>query len=324
MHLTELELLRDGAVVRVIRVGDEPVHLGRDLDNTVVLADEDVSGHHAVVTVRPDGAYVTDLRSTNGTWLGGVRVGEARLADGDELRLGISCRLRVRSLAAAPRVGYVLHDVTAGTVHPLRGDYAHVGSGVACLVRLPGGPTRLASVTVVEGRELWLDAEDGGRPLAVGEAFVVGGHELRVEPSPARADTTLSHDGGPFGDYALTVDLDAAGGPTATLRDDRRDAEHTVVGETRATLLYVLGRQRLAHRAEGRPEPAAGWMDDEDVLLAVWGRAAQRQAPSGYSVLLHRLRRELDAAGFDPSFLEKRRGATRLRLDAVDLGGGGV
>jgi DNA-binding response OmpR family regulator len=65
-------------------------------------------------------------------------------------------------------------------------------------------------------------------------------------------------------------------------------------------------------------------MDDEGILVAVWGRAALRQAASNYSVLLHRLRKELDADGFDSTFIEKRRGATRVRLDAIELGGEGV
>jgi pSer/pThr/pTyr-binding forkhead associated (FHA) protein len=64
--------------------------LGRDSDNHVVLDDERVSLHHALITVR-DGVYwVEDLGSTNGTFVGDdkrVMEGHA-LVDGDQVRLG--------------------------------------------------------------------------------------------------------------------------------------------------------------------------------------------------------------------------------------------
>ena len=64
--------------------------LGRDSDNHVVLDDERVSLHHALISVR-DGVYwLEDLGSTNGTFIGEeLRVMTAHpLADGEELRLG--------------------------------------------------------------------------------------------------------------------------------------------------------------------------------------------------------------------------------------------
>jgi hypothetical protein len=64
--------------------------LGRDADNHVVLDDERVSLHHALITVR-DGVYwLEDLGSTNGTFVGEERrvMAAHPLVDGDELRLG--------------------------------------------------------------------------------------------------------------------------------------------------------------------------------------------------------------------------------------------
>ena len=63
--------------------------LGRDSDNHVVLDDERVSLHHALITVR-DGVYwLEDLGSTNGTFVGDDhRVMAAHpLVDGEVLRL---------------------------------------------------------------------------------------------------------------------------------------------------------------------------------------------------------------------------------------------
>jgi hypothetical protein len=64
--------------------------LGRDSDNHVVLDDERVSLHHALISVR-DGVYwIEDLGSTNGTFVGDdTRVMEGHpLVDGDQVRLG--------------------------------------------------------------------------------------------------------------------------------------------------------------------------------------------------------------------------------------------
>ena len=64
--------------------------LGRDSDNHVVLNDERVSLHHALITVREGVYWIEDLGSTNGTFVGDAsRVMAAHpLVDGEEIRLG--------------------------------------------------------------------------------------------------------------------------------------------------------------------------------------------------------------------------------------------
>jgi len=87
------------ASVERVAAGDAPeswellrgrTRLGRDSDNHVVLEDERVSLHHALITVR-DGVYwLEDLGSTNGTFVGDDRrvMSAHPLADGEQLRLG--------------------------------------------------------------------------------------------------------------------------------------------------------------------------------------------------------------------------------------------
>jgi hypothetical protein len=71
-----------------IPLPDGPTRLGRKPDNSVVLRDGSVSGHHAEIRVRAGEAQLVDLGSTNGTKVGGKRVEQARLAHGDPFWLG--------------------------------------------------------------------------------------------------------------------------------------------------------------------------------------------------------------------------------------------
>jgi pSer/pThr/pTyr-binding forkhead associated (FHA) protein len=43
---------------------------------------------HAQIVRTPEGFVLTDLGSTNGTWLAGRRVGQVEVAAGDVVRLG--------------------------------------------------------------------------------------------------------------------------------------------------------------------------------------------------------------------------------------------
>src|SRR3954471_11448333 len=64
------------------------IRVGRARDNDLSLADEGVSHHHCVF-VSEDGWFVVkDAKSQNGTWLNGRKIEDARLRDGDEVRIG--------------------------------------------------------------------------------------------------------------------------------------------------------------------------------------------------------------------------------------------
>lgn len=66
------------------------------------LADPAVSRFHAEIEVRPDGVWVRDLGSRNGTYIGSIRIEAARLPDGGAVRMGATS-LHLRP-AAAPTV----------------------------------------------------------------------------------------------------------------------------------------------------------------------------------------------------------------------------
>ena len=69
--------------------------LGRAADCDVVLKYDTVSSHHLEIEFGPDGLFVTDLNSTNGTKLNGEKITErTALKNNDELMLGF-CKVKV-------------------------------------------------------------------------------------------------------------------------------------------------------------------------------------------------------------------------------------
>ncbi|MDQ6784877.1 MAG: DUF3662 and FHA domain-containing protein [Actinomycetota bacterium] len=85
---------RGGAVLvlpdgREIGLSERPAVLGRMPGCEVVLADPNVSRRHAEVRASGEGWVVTDLGSTNGTKVNGVRIsGSQSLRPGDDVRVG--------------------------------------------------------------------------------------------------------------------------------------------------------------------------------------------------------------------------------------------
>jgi hypothetical protein len=67
---------------------DRPALLGRSRACELVLSDDSVSRRHAMVVCEGDRIILTDLGSTNGTFVNGRRITQAEVRPGDRLRLG--------------------------------------------------------------------------------------------------------------------------------------------------------------------------------------------------------------------------------------------
>lgn len=78
--------LSDGRFAE-FHVGDKS-SLGRHPSNTVCISDREVSKEHATLERVGNEYVLRDLNSSNGTFVNGRRVTEARLRDGDEVTLG--------------------------------------------------------------------------------------------------------------------------------------------------------------------------------------------------------------------------------------------
>jgi hypothetical protein len=81
---------------RELRVGEQPLKLGRARDNDFVIRDVRVSRYHAVIEPASNGWVVRDLESTNGTFVDGKRINQIAIAAPTEISLG-GCRLVPRA-----------------------------------------------------------------------------------------------------------------------------------------------------------------------------------------------------------------------------------
>ncbi len=82
------EISHRGGVTHEVDLPGTVAVIGRDPGCDVVLNDTKCSRRHAVVEDRPEGVFVRDTDSANGTYVNGKRVERARLEPGDTIRLG--------------------------------------------------------------------------------------------------------------------------------------------------------------------------------------------------------------------------------------------
>ena len=81
--------LIDTAAHRAIALASARVTLGRESRNDITIPDINVSRSHAEISLSPQGAWViTDLGSTNGTYVNGRAVASQPLNEGDHIAMG--------------------------------------------------------------------------------------------------------------------------------------------------------------------------------------------------------------------------------------------
>jgi len=81
---------------RIINLGTFSQVIGRHSGCDIVLNDSSISRRHALLEWKQGRFTITDLGSTNGTWVNGFRIVAIVLEPGDEVALGTTvCTLRV-------------------------------------------------------------------------------------------------------------------------------------------------------------------------------------------------------------------------------------
>ena len=73
---------------RTFVVSDAPIEIGRAEDCDIVLSDDKSSRHHTRLTPETGGVKVLDLNSSNGTFVNGRLIMEAKIHEGDVLEIG--------------------------------------------------------------------------------------------------------------------------------------------------------------------------------------------------------------------------------------------
>ncbi len=107
--------LRDGRTGKRVRLAKAVVRIGRAGDNDLVVAEPQVSSHHAELEYRQGHFYLRDLRSTNGTWINKERLqAETLLKPGDVVAFDEFAF--TFTVAEAAATGTMIRDMREGTV----------------------------------------------------------------------------------------------------------------------------------------------------------------------------------------------------------------
>jgi len=292
-----LQILHSGNIVHIEPIGPEPVSVGRSSSNRIVLRDESISGHHALLFREGEEVRIRDLRSTNGTFVDGVQVrGEAPLSPGCLVRFGHQIEARLSD--SAPPLCSSLR------LEQLDGPLAWAVDRAIFVL-----PDRPKTLIRVGSTELWL-VHDGAEVERIepGIPFTVDGvrylirEDTGVGATVRPADLALP--------YRLEVDLLAE---RATLSDGAAVAR--IQAANRVALLHVLGKNWLEQPAGAE----RGWCRDDRLATLIWGRAHRSYVRNNLNVLIHRVRDSVDQAGLDRWFIERRTGETRIRVSEVLL-----
>lgn len=321
----ELELLIPERPGPRFLIGGRVFFIGRGRQCDLMLPDEAVSTRHMAIWTGDGKLFVEDLRSRNGTRVNGRPLqGRAEVAVGDLIELGASARLRVHTATEARDSEQhempLVEDVASGALFPIRKERFVFGSAAAAEIYLSDAPKAAAVLLIHSNGEVWLGQEDG-RDVAVlhGETFEVLGrtYRLRLPESDLRLTRELVTASYP---YSLSATLDGVSGPVAVLRHDELGHTLELRAETRAVLMYLLGRKWLEDTRASVPPLDRGWLAEGDAITGIWGRAAGNNPSTALNVLVWRVRKDMEARGFDPWCLEKRQKAVRIRVAAVDEG----
>lgn len=149
--------------------------IGRDPANDIVIDRDAVSRHHARLESREGGWRIVDLGSLNGLEIGGRRVQEHQLQDGDRLRIGRSVTLELAAGSSATAAPDADKDQVGVLEVPEGGDVT-IGraAGADLAVRHPQASVRHATVLRRGGRLVVRDLDSAAGTF-------VNGHRVQEQ-----------------------------------------------------------------------------------------------------------------------------------------------
>lgn len=201
--MVELVIDRPGGTSRTVRLQGGAYVLGRGDAADVPLDDPEVSRRHARLLIDGDDVVIEDLDTQNGTWVGGERVRQQPVDDGDRIEIA-PFTITVRRVYVPPprRVWLEIVDGPGtGTRFDLQGEVMGIGRAEDQHVRLPDQSASRAHASLHQRGGRWFlrdhDSANGvqvnGRrvvemELQAGDVVSVGNTRLKLfvqEPPPA-------------------------------------------------------------------------------------------------------------------------------------------
>ena len=142
-----------------------PVRIGRGEEADIHLDDEGISRLHCSLEARGPEAVLRDLGSQNGTYVGGERVQERVLVDGDRVQIGAATTFKI-AYADEVEVNYQRRLAEIALRDPLTGVYnrRHFGERLSSEFAAARRYSRSLSVVMIDVDHLNRVNEAHGRP----------------------------------------------------------------------------------------------------------------------------------------------------------------
>lgn len=171
MALLSLEITEGADAGRLIPLEDG-LSIGRSPDNIFTLDDDQVSRHHARITVESGTTVIEDMESRNGTFVNGQAIsGRRAFVEGDRVRIGVTVMAvqTAHSQASAVHSAPQITQLGADVLKP---------ADVADLAPVPYQPeiVQTPSLKAEEGKPGYVGSAVGR--IALGEESDSGSDEL--------------------------------------------------------------------------------------------------------------------------------------------------
>jgi serine phosphatase RsbU (regulator of sigma subunit) len=157
---------------RTVAVARYPFRIGRHHENDLVLAEADVSRHHAEIVREGERYFLSDTNSRFGTFLNGERIERQALVHGDQVQLGSPNHPALEFQLVSAEMSTGRHTIPGDDIHTLQGANAQ-SAAVAAISAVvdPNAPPRKRGPMDLLGQALRAMVE--GRVLEEVLAIVV-------------------------------------------------------------------------------------------------------------------------------------------------------
>lgn len=278
--------------------------VGRSRACALRLRHRRVSGEHAVLSWVDNGWWVRDLNSSNGTWVNGARLGEARVAlnAGDALHFGSSACAWVLRADDAP-TAFAVEEGPGRTVRAEGG-----------MLELPGDPAPVVVHRLSNGS--WVAEGPSGLTLVEDQQKVVVGPATwqvnlpDVLPRTHVEETTHLHD------LKLSFEVSRDEEHIYLVATTRQGATLDLGSRAHHALLLNLARVRRADAERVELGPSEhGWVG-KSRLARMLG-----EDDNMVHTYIHRARKQLARAGVPDAvdLIERRLGPGDLRIGVASL-----